>query len=150
MPNPADETVRLRVDDRTAAAYRSARPDVRRAAEAKAAEAKAAEAKAAEAKAAEAKAAEAKAAEAKAAEAKAAEAAEAKAAEAKAAEAKAADALRLTLLSRGELADEFRRFTAEMGAAAEARGWMDEMDEALLRGDYGDEPWPSDHAVSAA
>ncbi len=83
MPDSTRQTVRLRVDDRTAAAYQSADPALRRSAETK-----------------------------------------------------AADALRLALLSRRELAGEFRRFTAETGAAAEERGWTDEMNDALLRGDF--------------
>ncbi len=86
MPEPTSTTIPLRIDARTAAAYQSANPEVRRSAETK-----------------------------------------------------AADTLRLALLSRKELATELRRFTAETGAAAEARGWTEEMDEALLRGDFDEE-----------
>ncbi len=52
------------------------------------------------------------------------------------AQACAADILRLSLLSKEELADEFDRLTARTGATARAKGWTDEMNEALLRGEY--------------
>lgn len=56
----------------------------------------------------------------------------------RAAQQKAAEILRLTLMSRDELADEYDRLTARTSAHAQAKGWTDEMNEALLRGDYDD------------
>ena len=56
-----------------------------------------------------------------------------------AAQKKAAEIIRMALMSREERADEFDRFTAQTGAHARAKGWTDEMNEALLRGDYDHE-----------
>ena len=50
--------------------------------------------------------------------------------------AKAAEILRLSLMSKDALADEFDRFTARTGSHAKTKGWTDDMNEPLLRGDY--------------
>lgn len=47
--------------------------------------------------------------------------------------------LQRILMTREEAAHEFKRLTDKMGAYAASQGWTDEMNEALLRGDYDDE-----------
>lgn len=47
--------------------------------------------------------------------------------------------IRRALLSREAIVDEFDRITTEAGAHASAQGWTDELNEALLRGDFDHE-----------
>ena len=45
-------------------------------------------------------------------------------------------ALMYALMTREEVAAELSRFMDHLGEGAKARGWTDEMNEALLRGNY--------------
>ena len=44
--------------------------------------------------------------------------------------------LQRILMTREEVAQEFKRLTEKMGAYAASQGWTNEVNEALLRGDY--------------
>ena len=44
----------------------------------------------------------------------------------------------LRLVTPEEIGDEFDRITAKSSAYTKEKGWTDEMNEALLRGEYDD------------
>ena len=52
---------------------------------------------------------------------------------------RARESMQRVLMTKEEAAQEFKRLTKEMGAYAASQGWTDEMNEALLRGDYDNE-----------
>ena len=52
---------------------------------------------------------------------------------------RARESMQRVLLTKEEAAQVFKHLTDDMGAYAASQGWTDEMNEALLRGDYDDE-----------
>ncbi len=49
---------------------------------------------------------------------------------------RARESMQRVLMTPEEIGDEFDRITAKSSAYAKEKGWTDEMNEALLRGEY--------------